>query len=311
MSTKKRILVAVDGSDQSIEAVRYAAAILAPEKVEATLFNVKMAVPETFYDQMTEPEERDMKLSIREWSNQLARNIDSFMTEAEKPLIQAGFVKESINKVVVPRKAGYARDILEEAHKGYGALIMGRKGMGALDLVTMGSVAAKIVESLESIPIILVAGNPETDKCLVAFDQSRGTATSIISLVSFCDLEQLEVMLCHIVRPLNIPFPAVPVFFNKSKETDWVDANTRKIIPAMVDSRRLLFRNGLTEKSFSTLIAEEKTSRAEGIFNEAKGMRAGTILTGRRGLSAVPEFSIGRVSRKILDMAKDRAVWIT
>ena len=36
----------------------------------------------------------------------------------------------------------------------------------------------------------------------------------------------------------------------------------------------------------------------------------GTIVVGRRGLSKVYEFFMGRVSDKVLHLAKDMAVWI-
>jgi hypothetical protein len=78
----------------------------------------------------------------------------------------------------------------------------------------------------------------------------------------------------------------------------------------MAETRRRLFQNGLPEENFATIIAEEQTSRAEELYNEANGFRAGTILAGRRGMTSVKAFSMGRVSRKILDMAKNQALWI-
>ncbi|MBE9535512.1 MAG: universal stress protein, partial [Proteobacteria bacterium] len=36
----------------------------------------------------------------------------------------------------------------------------------------------------------------------------------------------------------------------------------------------------------------------------------GTIVVGRRGLSEVEEFPMGRVSNKIIHMSKELAVWV-
>jgi hypothetical protein len=36
----------------------------------------------------------------------------------------------------------------------------------------------------------------------------------------------------------------------------------------------------------------------------------GTIVVGRRGVSKVYEFLMGRVSNKVIQMAKDQAVWV-
>jgi nucleotide-binding universal stress UspA family protein len=60
---------------------------------------------------------------------------------------------------------------------------------------------------------------------------------------------------------------------------------------------------------FETIL-KEKLSRAEGIFSEARDQGFGTILAGRKGLSDVSEFVMGRVTRKILFIGSDKAVWI-
>lgn len=51
-------------------------------------------------------------------------------------------------------------------------------------------------------------------------------------------------------------------------------------------------------------------SRAASLYNEAEKNGYGTIVIGRRGISVVEEFFMGRVARKITQMAKNSAVWI-
>jgi nucleotide-binding universal stress UspA family protein len=46
------------------------------------------------------------------------------------------------------------------------------------------------------------------------------------------------------------------------------------------------------------------------IVEEARARNFSTIVVGRRGLSRVEEFFIGRVSNKIVHMARDKAVWV-
>jgi nucleotide-binding universal stress UspA family protein len=43
---------------------------------------------------------------------------------------------------------------------------------------------------------------------------------------------------------------------------------------------------------------------------EARNSSCGTIVMGRRGLSRVEEFFMGRVSKKVLQLAKWNAVWV-
>ena len=78
----------------------------------------------------------------------------------------------------------------------------------------------------------------------------------------------------------------------------------------MMDAKRMLARKGVHGFRFNTIIVKEKSSRADGLYSEMKNHDAGTIVMGRHGLSNVEEFSIGRVTRKILHMAADSAVWV-
>ncbi len=52
------------------------------------------------------------------------------------------------------------------------------------------------------------------------------------------------------------------------------------------------------------------SSRAGAIVEEAKRGGCGTIVMGRRGLSKVEEFFMGRVSNKVINLARDMAVWL-
>jgi len=52
-SERQKLLVAVDGSEQSLEVVRYVAGICAPKRVEVTLFHVLSPVSESFWDLRT------------------------------------------------------------------------------------------------------------------------------------------------------------------------------------------------------------------------------------------------------------------
>jgi nucleotide-binding universal stress UspA family protein len=54
----------------------------------------------------------------------------------------------------------------------------------------------------------------------------------------------------------------------------------------------------------------EAASRAGTIVELAEKEEAGTIVAGRRGHSTVRDFTIGRVSSKILQLSSGQAVWI-
>ena len=49
-SNRKKILLAVDGSNQSLEAVRYVSENFSPQEIKVVLLHVLSKKPEVFYD---------------------------------------------------------------------------------------------------------------------------------------------------------------------------------------------------------------------------------------------------------------------
>ena len=71
-----------------------------------------------------------------------------------------------------------------------------------------------------------------------------------------------------------------------------------------------LEKAGLRPDQISTKTASGVASRAKAIVEEAKNGGYGTIVVGRRGLSRVEEFFMGRVSNKVMQLAQAMAVWV-
>ena len=193
---------------------------------------------------------------------------------------------------------------------GYAAIAIGRKGFGTLPEYMLGSIAAKLADSIDHIPLVIVGGQPDTRRAVVAFDKSRGIRQGLAKVSCLLSTGLEDILLCHIVRPLSEPHSSRESYFNSRSEANWLDENTRKIVPAMVEAKQLLSRAGFNPQSFHTAIIKEKTSRADGIMGEIEALKAGTIVLGRRGTTTVEEFTMGRVTRKILYLAYNKAIWI-
>jgi nucleotide-binding universal stress UspA family protein len=67
---------------------------------------------------------------------------------------------------------------------------------------------------------------------------------------------------------------------------------------------------GMVSARIKTKIVPGVYSRAAAILGEARDGDYGTIVVGRRGLSRVEEFIMGRVSNKVLQLARELAVWV-
>jgi nucleotide-binding universal stress UspA family protein len=76
------------------------------------------------------------------------------------------------------------------------------------------------------------------------------------------------------------------------------------------EARRRLETAGFHGNQITTKVVTGTHSRAGAIVKEAKEGGFGTIVVGRRGLSKVQEFFMGRVSNRVIQLGKNHAVWV-
>ncbi len=306
----KRILVSVDGSPKSMSAVDYVSKIMSTENIHVTLFHVLMQRPEAYLDFNVISTREDSNMLLG-WINKSGKYIDKFMSHAVDKLTQRGFSPKSVEVVSQNLETGYARDILQKASDNFDAVVIGRHGFSNLGDYVLGSITSKLAESIHDIPLIVVGTTfADEKKILIAFDGSANSKKAVNYVGEFADKKDCHILLLTIVRPLNTPILSHEQYFRHGYEKDWLDANTRKMAPVMAEMRKRLVSCGFNPDRISETILREKQSRAEGIFSEARHQGFGTIVAGRKGLSDVSEFVMGRVTRKILFMGSDKAVWI-
>jgi len=121
-SDQKRFLVAVDGSNQSLEAVRYICRRFPSENLEITLFHVLSKIPEFFYDIGKNSQYHQAIVDIRGWERALQDSINRFMSEAREALIDSGLPEKTVTIYIHERREGIYRDIIAESRKGYRCL---------------------------------------------------------------------------------------------------------------------------------------------------------------------------------------------
>ena len=306
---KKRILLAIDGSDQAFNAIRYVAGFLPPGKTDVVLFHVDAGVPEALLDQGKDPKFCAHDLPIGQWALEARKHIEGAMGKGGEILIHAGFPPEAVSAKVQARNMGVARDILKEARQGYDAVVVGRCGLGNGKDVVVGSVAHKLVTRIDPIPIAVVGGNPEPKKVLVGFDGSEGSMRAVDCVCSMMPNDEREVTLCLVVRSLGAHLGGGTIF-TPEHEKAWLEVSRQEVESAFEQAEDRLIRAGLHPSHIFLRNLENHTSRAAGIKEATDHAGCGTIVVGRRGLSSVEEFTIGRVTRKVLQIADEMAVWI-
>ena len=303
------ILLAVDGSDQAMEAVRYVTEVFPPEVV---LFHVQNELPGLYRDLEQNSLYRSKMPTIRKWASEQQKMVKVFMDKASGLLSAAGFADADVEVVIRKKQVSIVRDIHKETqHNEYSAVVVGRTGMSKAKDLFIDSVATKLVGNIKHIPLIIVGGKPVSRKILVAFDGSNGAMRGICCMGALLDENKCDVKICHIVKSLNFFQAGTNKLFLPKQETDWVEINKNRIAPFITEAKNRLCKVGFESDRLSAEILTVKTSRAASIVEQAKSGNYGTIIVGRRGLITFIEENIfGRISKKVLQMAEDMAVWV-
>lgn len=309
MPKRSRILLAVDGSEQSLTAVRYVGKLFT-KSAKIVLFHVGSDIPEAFKDMDANRSSILGQIPLEIWKAHQAETIKGFMEKGRTILTDSGFDPKAVELKVQNLNFGIARDIHREACGDYDALVVARSGVGRVDDVIMGSVASKLAEVTGHIPVIVVGDQPESRKILIAVDGSEGSMRAVNFTGDSLETDIGEIILCHVIRPLTLYELKPKDLFIQKQEADWIASNQRKIAPVIIEAKNRLGKAGHSEKHISSAILTYQQSRAAAIVKAAADGGCDTIVLGRRGFTSVDKFSMGRVSRKILQFAYRPALWI-
>jgi nucleotide-binding universal stress UspA family protein len=305
--SRKKILVPLDGSDRSLGTVRYIAKIEPFRRLEVVLFHVFSGVPECYWDLAREPKSVRTVPQVRAWEREQKKRMQDYMQKAKEILLREDFSSENVRVRIQQRKKGIARDILREAQEGYKAVVARRRGMGALRGLVLGSVASKLLAQLSFLPLLMAGRKPPGNKILLAFDGSEGSMQAVDFVASTLGGFDFKVRLIHVIRGKQTVQDEDLQIYSPRECTETAQA---EIIDAFDEAKIRLMDAGFKANRLSTKIIKGVSSRAGAIVNEAKNEGFGTIVLGRRGLSRVRQFLIGRVTNKVVHLARDRTVWI-
>lgn len=140
----KRVLIAMDSSENALRAVDHAGFMLSGTDCQVNLFHSKRHlrrfVPQEVIEAAPELEEL--------WTNKAGEQIAPYMKKAKEMLIEAGIPEAQLKIEVVDGTRDAASDILREARSGdYGTIVLGRKGRSGVKEFFMGSTASKVLQN--------------------------------------------------------------------------------------------------------------------------------------------------------------------
>jgi nucleotide-binding universal stress UspA family protein len=299
--------MALDGSERSLETVRYIARFKPFQKMDIVLLHVLNSVPECYYDLEKVHKAVKVATPMRAWEAEQKKMIQAYMQRAKEILHHHGFEADRIEIMIRKRKQGIARDIIREAGNGYDAVIIRRRGLGAMRPVVVGSVAAKLIEKLTFVPVLIAGRRAPNDRVLVGLDGSACALRALDFVAQRLGGRDYHVHLLNVIRGRGTADLTSRRF---ASTAECVAATEAEIDKVLAGARRRLEAEGFAPEQITTQIIKGVVSRAAAIAEEAKRGNYGTIVLGRRGQSSVKDFFIGRVTNKVIVAARQHSVWV-
>lgn len=306
---RNKILVAVDGSENTHELVDYLSGVIPAQETELVLFHVLGKVPDSFWDWEKDPLTPRHLDHLKKWEIEREKQVRNLMRSIRQQFANIGMPEYSIMISIQKVKEGIARDLLAEAQRGYDAVLMGRRGFGSGDQV-LGSTAAKMAAKLEATSLWLVGGRPRHGRIMIAMDSSEMAMQAVEHVGKMINTSNHAIMLVHVVRGISVTAAGKEKIFPEEYRQRLLEEAENQIKPAFDRAIQTLVSAGIKREKISTKVISGVASRAGAIFQEALDEGYGTVAVGRKGLSNVGEFDMGRVTSKLLQLSGGVALWV-
>lgn len=163
------------------------------------------------------------------------------------------------------------------------------------------------IEKLSFLPVILVSQKKVDNRILLAFDGSPGVLRAVDFVGSILGGFDYEVCLLHVIRGNGQRQSEFQHIMPPKKHTE---CTKTRMASFLKEAKTKLIDMGFRPAKISTEIITGAHSRAKTIAEKARQENYPTIVMGRRGHSCVRQFFIGHVTNRVIQVARDRTVWI-
>lgn len=307
----KKILIAVDGSSYSTNSLRYLGQLF--QHLPDIHFHLLSIVPTSSAgsaarDWLTEAE---LLNTVSTATRNLLVSQKKYMQQATDTLKRLGIAEEQVQTSVRLSQRSVAQDIIHEARQGkYDALLIGRRGIGKLEEMIMGSVSATILEKCHDVPLWIIDGQVNSCKFLVPVDGTSHSLKAIDHLGFILAGNPCAEVTLFYSKALLGSHPTIePKDFYEVWGEKWCEEHLRREDSLFHAPKQLLIDSGFPEARILWLETFMGIDPSRQILRQALIDDFGTIVMGRRGETANKGIFRG-VSDRVLLMAEGVAVWI-
>ena len=307
---QKKIMLAVDDSAHSKQAINYAVTMSSAVKdLHYVIFNVQPMISSYLQDEAVKNMKAKAELDKLHKKN--VEKANALLNGYKDQMVSMSVETDRIETITTPSTHGLAKDMLGFAQtKGYDAIVIGRRGLSKIQEKLMGSVTVELVEHSRVIPVWIIDGLVVSNNILVAVDGSESSLRAL-DHVSFMvsDNENTHLTLFH-VKTGGGNFGQTALEEGSSEELEKIISrgNEKSVHEFHARGIQILKNAGIGEDRYEIQMVEKVRNVGKAVIEKAEKEDFGTIVVGRSGASK--SFFMGSVSRYIINNTANRALWV-
>ncbi len=303
----QRVLLAVDGSQRCIDAVFSLGQILKSrrdctillyhcvQKLGVDYLSDLVATIHTYHV----PPELQMKAG------------EAVLESARQSLLESGFPEADIRVKLKLFSDDPAQDILAEARdQGIGIIALGRRGLGRMESLLIGSVSSKVAQYSGDLSVWIV-DTPlhKSQKALVAIQGVPG-GTVLLKYVSevITPLPYSQYTLLHILPSVTPTYTDAGNKLKIDQQLSEIEkrraSSFHELNTLMSNARDSLIKEGLAAEDIMMRIEPAKVGIARDLLDEISREKYQMVVIGKKSLQKKTPFLLGSLANKLLHNAR-------
>jgi len=306
---EKKLLIAVDGSTCSTQALDYIAALFADRHDIG--FHV-LHCAGTGCSVL--PEAEDPANSLLPTDSRFGRQQAAglrHLKKAEDRLTTLGIAAGRITSSTVPHTTSVAASL-----KGYAerhlvdSIVVARRGIGVVGEMLLGSVSAELFRKCRKIPLWIIDGEVKTKRFFVPVDGSAHSLMAVDHLAHiFAGRNDVTFLFFHTRGILSSKIQCIPEDFYSRWGKEWCDTHLQGKNCLFTGPIQLLIEAGIDKEMIHTLPEPAALEESSSIISHAKKHRCGTIVIGRRR-EGMAKGILGSISSRTVMQTQNMALWL-
>ena len=236
---------------------------------------------------------------------------ERYLKDARDRLLRNGFTEDRVEYSVQASSASIATSIHHAANQGmYDSLLIGRRGVGKVGEMFLGSVSADLINQCHEVPLWIIDGEVNSTRFLLAV---HCTPESLLAADHLAFLmhnnPDTEVCLYHSSSVFGSSRPAAPEQFHAQWGEQWCSDNLDLGNHLYKAHTTLLADNGIPQQRISHIPPHLDLDASHDLLRQARKHNCGTIVLGRRGRE-IEKGLLGGVSDRTMQHAENLAIWV-